>query len=64
MKWVLVFIVLTTDEVMLAEVGTYDSMDACFNDRDMVIEKVGRPIINYQAVCVAKAKPYLDEEKK
>jgi len=49
---------------MLAEVGTYDSMDACFNDRDMVIEKIGRPIINYQAVCVAKAKPYLDDEKK
>lgn len=33
-------------------VSTHTSMVECFDHRDAVVSEVGRPIINYQAVCV------------
>jgi hypothetical protein len=64
MKWVLIFIGLTGKDVVVAEVGVYNALDLCFHEREVIVEGMGRPIINYQAVCIAKAKPYLDEKTK
>lgn len=30
----------------------YGSMDECFQAREQVVENVGRPIVNYQALCI------------
>jgi hypothetical protein len=55
MKWVLIYITLSGDFGKMADYGEYDSMEGCFDAREHLIEAAGRPIINYQAVCVAKA---------
>lgn len=54
MKWILIYITLQGDLGKMASYGTYDTMDECFFAREELIEVVGRPIMNYQAVCVIK----------
>jgi len=54
MKWILIYITLQSDFGRMASYGTYDTMEACFDAREKLIEVVGRPIVNYQAVCVIK----------
>lgn len=58
MVWFLVLIFLQPlDKGMppaFANGGVFQSMEACFAARDRAVEELGRPIINYQAVCVAK----------
>jgi hypothetical protein len=56
MEWVLVFIGLTSNDLVVGELGRYESMTACFAHREEVIEIKGRPIVNYQAVCVPRTK--------
>jgi hypothetical protein len=41
------------------EQGRYNSMEECFEARELLVENVGRPIINYQAVCVSYSKEKL-----
>ena len=55
MLWVLFFvgIVELQQPAVLRPVGIYKTMDDCFTAREMLIEKLGRPVISYQAVCVA-----------
>jgi len=36
------------------ETEEFSSIDECFNAREHVIQEIGRPIINYQAICVIK----------
>jgi len=58
MQWVMFIIVLMSPhESAIKASEPYSSMDACFNARDEIIEEVGRPIINYQVICV----PYLED---
>ena len=58
MVWFLVLVFLQPlDQGMppsFANGGVFKTMDECFTARDRAIEELGRPIINYQAVCVAK----------
>ena len=30
----------------------YSSMLQCFDDRDKIVEDIGRPIIDYQSICI------------
>ena len=55
MKWILVVIALTSDDVMLAEGGEFEQMTACFEKREEIIERVGRPLVNYQVICIPKS---------
>ena len=32
--------------------GVFDTMNVCFDAREQLVEQLGRPIVNYQAVCV------------
>jgi hypothetical protein len=57
-KWVLIYITLNGDFGKMASYGVYDSMDGCFDAREKLVEAVGRPIYNYQAVCVTKVDNY------
>lgn len=64
MKWILIYITLSSDFGKMASYGEYDTMENCFNARETLIEVVGRPIINYQVVCVAKVPDEMLDEFK
>lgn len=55
MFWVLFFIGIKSfaEPPILEPIAVFESMDECFKAREAVVEKIGKPIINYQVVCVA-----------
>jgi len=52
MKWLLIYIALTGDRVDVNKMSAFNTMDECFDARDRLVEVIGRPIVNYQAICV------------
>jgi len=52
MKWILVYIALTGERVDVNKMAAFNSMDECFDAREQFVEVIGRPIVNYQAVCI------------
>jgi hypothetical protein len=53
MKWVLVWIALNHHPLhTVSEQGRYDTMRECFDVREQIVDSVGKPIVNYQVVCV------------
>ena len=53
MNWVLVLVALTFHgHPQVQEIGRYDSMVECFDAREKLVDKVGKPIVNYQAICI------------
>jgi hypothetical protein len=50
--WVLVHVMLMMDGTYSYPLGEYATMNECFDKREIFIEEKGRPIYNYQAVCV------------
>ena len=51
MKWIL-FYIMIGENTLAFDMKEYERMDDCFSAREELIENVGRPIINYQAICV------------
>jgi len=33
-------------------VAAYSNMDECFEARELLVLELGRPVVNYQAVCI------------
>lgn len=57
MSHVLILIALFSDGTSAHGIlGTYNNMDECFTAREIVVENIGRPIFNYQAICVQHIK--------
>lgn len=56
--WILVVLMLTVDGLYTEQVGVYQTIDECFDMRELVVEELGRPIVNYQAVCVQYKRSY------
>ena len=53
MKWILVYVALTYHgHPIVEEIGRYDSMAECFDAREKLVDKVGKPIVNYQTICI------------
>ncbi len=54
--WHLVLITVLNGEVRhhLPDIEPHPTMEECFASRDWYVEGLGRPIINYQVVCVAE----------
>ena len=50
--WILVTLISTGGHVSISEQATYKDMSSCFEERDKVIRYLGRPVVNYQAICV------------
>ena len=50
--FILIFITVYNFTVTTEAIGTYSKMDDCFTARELLVEVVGRPIRNYQAICV------------
>lgn len=54
MKYILVLIALMGDTPISDKEGVYDTMNECFDAREIMVEKIGRPIIGWQAICILK----------
>lgn len=55
MTYTLILVVLLLDGTFSTDVvGEYKGMDECFKAREDVVEIIGRPVINYQVICIAK----------
>jgi len=40
--------------------GAFREMNECFKARERVVKEIGKPIIDYQAICIAKTIPGKD----
>ena len=50
--WALIVIVWMNGQWGFVEDSIHLKMDECFARREELVEKFGRPIVDYQAVCV------------
>lgn len=53
MQWIMFLILFNGQIVTNGEM--YDKMEDCFTAREIAVERIGRPIIGYQVICVAGA---------
>lgn len=56
MTWVLFVILMGSDGWTVVADSKHSSMIDCFERRDFVVQKLGTPILNYQAVCAVTDK--------
>lgn len=63
MKWIL-FYIMMGENTLAFDMREYSKMDECFAAREELIEQVGRPIVNYQAICVPSTFVENDSEQK
>lgn len=52
MNYILVLILMTSRGPELAVGGEFKTMAECFERREELVQFMGRPIVNYQAVCI------------
>lgn len=52
MSYLLFLIILTTKGFDVQVVDTFETMDDCFVAREQIVQQIGRPIENYQSVCI------------
>jgi len=57
MKFILILIMLKAGSYYTQDVGPFYSMDECFEERERIVIKRGKPLINFQAICI----PFLPE---
>jgi len=50
--WALVVILLSNKGVGFQPIGAYDTMEECFNSRELIMANSPKPKINYELVCV------------
>lgn len=53
-QWILFVIVLAPQQYFVKPEGMFATYEECFQAREFVVQKLGRPIINYQAVCIQR----------
>ena len=56
MTWILFVIIMDSNGWAVVADSKHNNMMDCFKRRDVVVEKLGTPIINYQAVCAVTDK--------
>jgi hypothetical protein len=50
--WMLFVIVLEADRYFVAPRGPFESMEVCFETREVVMQSAPQPKINYEAICI------------
>lgn len=48
----ILLMVVSPGEVQAKNLGSFQTMNQCFEARELIVKNIGRPIVNYQAVCV------------
>lgn len=51
-SWVLALVMVSSYGIGVMQHGVYDTMDECFDARELLVHELGKPIVNYQAICV------------
>jgi uncharacterized membrane protein YphA (DoxX/SURF4 family) len=51
-SFVLLLVIVSMKGIGVTQEGVFDTMNECFDAREQLVEQLGRPIVNYQAVCV------------
>ena len=63
MEYILVIIVvLANGTAMGTNIATFPTMNECFEERELVVEDIGRPIVNYQVICVKSERGHHGKE--
>lgn len=44
--------IVSPGEIQSKNLGIFNTMNECFMARESIVNELGRPIANYQAVCV------------
>ena len=52
MSWVLMLIAVESGTFYFRALAVHDRMDDCLGARAALVEEIGRPIVNYQALCI------------
>lgn len=52
MSWVLMLIAVESGTFYFRALAVHDRMDDCLAQRAALVEEIGRPIVNYQALCI------------
>lgn len=52
MSWVLMLIAVESGTFYFRALAVHDRMDDCLAQRAAVVEEIGRPIVNYQSLCI------------
>ena len=52
LKFIFVLIVLNSPTEAVVYTAPFAKMDECMEYREGVVEHIGRPIENYQAICI------------
>ena len=52
MTYILVLILALGNSITVHNLGEHRNLTDCMYQREVVVEKLGRPIVNYQAICV------------
>lgn len=53
MQWILVGLLVQASQLYTKPIAVHESLDDCMAHREYVVQNIGRPIINYQVICVA-----------
>jgi len=53
--WVLFLIVLGDSNYAVRPMGMFLEMNECLAQRNALVEEIGKPIIDYQAICIQKS---------
>ena len=51
-KYILYIIMSMPNGTTSYSYKAFSSITECFEQREMIVERLGRPIINYQAICI------------
>jgi len=52
MQWILVGLLVQASQIYVKPIAIHESMSDCMMHREVVVEQIGRPVVNYQVVCI------------
>jgi hypothetical protein len=60
MIYILFLIQLSGTHFATHQIANFGTMDECFDAREVLVQEIGRPVVNYQAICVIKTQKTVD----
>jgi hypothetical protein len=52
LEYILVIILVSNTGITVSEQERYEHLYECFLDRELLVERMPQPVINYQVLCV------------
>ena len=54
MIYILFLIQVSGTQFGAQPVEFFETMNECFDARNILVQQIGRPIVNYQAICISQ----------